>query len=836
MLVGAGWISELTLAEVNVRIPPENHHTRRVRQNDRGMQADNVTRRARRIVAVFLLTAILPVRPLTVLAEGELANSDPADSGPRLPNQIQAVSTAATFVGSMSCAECHPDQTSAWRNSDHALAMRDATPDTVLGSVTTGALGPETDYELVGRGDLFIVADPPANARCTNATVRFTFGVRPLQQYLASCDAGRLQALPMAWDTRSMEQGGQRWFSIYGEERIRPGDRLHWGGRFQNANSRCIDCHSTAFQKNYRIRDNSYDSRWQELGVGCEACHGPGSEHVAWGEKLKRIAAQTHPPPAGGQEVSPVGPPFTGFVVGGDVRWVRVENAPTAYLVGSRTSDPLIETCARCHSLREPLTGGYSSTEGFFDAYLPAVLGQHFEIDGQDKDEVYTYGAFLQSKMYHSGVTCTDCHDPHASRLRAEGNALCARCHNSDAFDARAHHFHEPGTAGAVCTSCHMPPHVYMVMDVRHDHGFRIPRPDLTVRFGVPNPCTRCHADRSAQWAADAIRGWFPSSRARDDRFVEAMAAARQASPAGEALLLAVASDKVLPAIQRASALAGLGDLHSAGATGVIEEALEDSSPLVRAYAARALGRFPPSTRWRVGQLFLDDPSRAVRLQLAHALAPVFPLLEGEDSRRRLDRVLSEYRSSLLANADQPEASVNLGLIEAYRGNLAAAGAAYQQALKVDERSVLALVNMADLLRLQGRDEEAEPLLRRAVRYAPSEAGPHHALGLLLQRRGQSTAAIDEIARAAELAPEIAAYSYVHAIALQSVGDVDQAMLVLDAAIGRHPNDKSLLLALAIIRLNRGDLMGSRELAERVLSRDPTDSAARAIIDRGRNQ
>ena len=131
--------------------------------------------------------------------------------------------------------------------------------------------------------------------------------------------------------------------------------------------------------------------------------------------------------------------------------------------------------------------------------------------DGQILEEVYVYGSFVQSRMHSAGVTCSDCHDPHALNVRSAGNALCSRCHQSAAYDTPAHHFHEPESTGASCVECHMPATTYMVNDPRRDHSIRVPRPHLSVQLGTPNACTDCHTDRSADWAAGFVDLWYES-------------------------------------------------------------------------------------------------------------------------------------------------------------------------------------------------------------------------------------------------------------------------------------------------------------------------------------
>ena len=159
--------------------------------------------------------------------------------------------------------------------------MQAATDTTVLGDFS----GTRFDHmgvrsEFFRRDGKFIVRTDGPDGQLADFEVRHTFGVYPLQQYLLELPGGRLQALSIAWDARPREAGGQRWFHLYPDERIDHRDELHWTGRQQNWNFMCADCHSTNLQKNYDAASNSYATSWSEISVGCESCHGPGSEHV----------------------------------------------------------------------------------------------------------------------------------------------------------------------------------------------------------------------------------------------------------------------------------------------------------------------------------------------------------------------------------------------------------------------------------------------------------------------------------------------------------------------------------------------------------------------------
>ena len=142
------------------------------------------------------------------------------------------------------------------------------------GGVTTRFYREGEDYKVRTDGE---------DGKLADFTVKYVFGVYPLQQYLLPLSRGRLQALSIAWDARPAEEGGQRWYHLYPDEVISSDDPLHWTGPYQNWNTRCAECHSTDLVKNYNAADRSFATTYEEINVGCEACHGPGENHMQAG-------------------------------------------------------------------------------------------------------------------------------------------------------------------------------------------------------------------------------------------------------------------------------------------------------------------------------------------------------------------------------------------------------------------------------------------------------------------------------------------------------------------------------------------------------------------------
>ncbi|MGH9366719.1 MAG: tetratricopeptide repeat protein [Thermoanaerobaculia bacterium] len=691
------------------------------------------------------------------------------------------------FVGRQACAACHAEQTNLWRGSDHALAMQEATEETVLGNFRDASVTVRgVESRFYRRAGKFFIRTEGPDGKAQDYPVAYTFGVRPLQQYLLPFPGGRFQALTVAWDTRPSRKGGERWFSLYPDERIVPEDELHWTRRAQNWNYMCADCHSTNLQKGYDPATDTFRTTWSEIEVACEACHGPGSRHVEQARRYREGKSWEDLDRKGLEVV---------LRERAGVQWaidpktgLAVRSLPPAAFRAE------VETCAPCHARRTAIRQARVFGRPLADSYRVSLLEPSLYFhDGQIRDEVYEYGSFLQSKMFGKGVTCSDCHEPHRGRVRVAGNPLCAVCHAAERFDTPEHHFHRTGSPGAQCVACHMPTRTYMVVDPRRDHSLRVPRPDLTVRLGVPNACNGCHRGRSPAWAEAAVTRWYGEKRRKGPDFAEAFAAAERGAAGAAAALASVASSPEAPSIVRATALALLERNFEPAALPSLQAGLRDPDPLVRFGAAQALEALAPEGCAAFALPLLSDPVLSVRLEAARALAAVPDGNLGEADRHAVERGLAEYRAAQLVNADQPWAHLNLGLVEGERGDLDAAERAYRAALRLDSRFLPAYLNLADLERQRGREAEGEKLLREALRLDPKDAAAHHALGLLFVRQKRMTEALQELVRAVELAPDNARYGYVLAVGLDSVRQRRQALEALERALRRHPEDRDLL-------------------------------------------
>ncbi len=748
----------------------------------------------------FQQRAPVPAGPGSASADAQHRDKSPAAAS--VPRS-RPISEAAHYVGSKSCISCHSTQAAAWQTSQHHDAMAEATEKTVLANFndTTFAYAGITS-KFFRRDDKFFAQTSGPDGKLQDYEVKYTYGLYPLQQYLVEFPDGRVQPLPIAWDTRIRQQGGQRWFHLYPDDHITHTDELFWTRPSQNWNFMCADCHSINMRKNYNAATDTFKTNWSEINVGCEACHGPGSSHLQWAD------------------LKSAGKPVDHFDNEGltahlderkGVAWIHNPETGNSTRSKPRATDHEIEVCAQCHSRRGQIDEGYEAGKPFLDYYRPALLVPPlYHADGQQHDEVYTWASFLQSKMYAKGVTCSDCHNPHSGKLRAEGNAVCATCHLASKYDTEQHSHHTPDSAGAQCVACHMPTTNYMVVDPRHDHSIRVPRPDQSVTLGVPNACNQCHAKRSATWAAAQVRQWYGHDPQGFQSYATAFAAAATGTPDAQSRLQTVATDSTQPAIARATALSQL-DPASAGARDILAEALRDPNGVIRLGALGSLARGMPGALVPQVVPLLSDPLRAVRIEAASLLAPV-PVAQMDPLvRAAFERAIGEYVASEHYNADRANSRVNLGMFYANRGDAAKAEAEIKAALQLDPLYVPAYVNLADVYRATGRNVQGESLLREGSKRVPDNADLHFALGLALVRNGEAVAALDELKHAMELAPASARIAYVYAVALNSSGQSAAAITILEKTVLAHPDDRDVLEALVSFHQARGE----QDLAEK---------------------
>jgi predicted CXXCH cytochrome family protein len=686
---------------------------------------------------------------------------------------VEAAGQPVKFVGAGSCIDCHQQEYTDWQLSDHQKAMQPANSASVLGDfndVTVKFHGIETS--LFRQGNNFKVVTTGLNGDLQQFEIKYAFGHYPLQQYLVDIGEGHLQALNIAWDSRSTAEGGQRWFHLRANEDIDPEHPFFWARHFQNSNSRCIECHSTDFRKNFDPKTSSYETSWSETGVGCESCHGPASQHVALATTRQLDGADKGFDKQRMPELS----------------WEFRGDDEIASPSGIK-NDADIDTCGGCHSLRSS-TADASPGAAYHQQYRLALLeqGLYFS-DGQINEEVYVMGSFLQSKMQAKGVTCSNCHNPHSGKLIAEGNALCAQCHKPVSFDTPVHHRHQQVSTGAQCVNCHMPERLYMSVDLRRDHSFTTPDPLLSKQLNVPNACTSCHLGKTDNWAAQALKNWGMADR---QNTWAAINRGLEKNDSLEFRAYALNSPALsLAPIRRATLISKLAAFPSRLAVETVSRHLTDPDPLIRRAAVSALQGMPIQVRWQLLNPLIEDPVKVIRLEVAFGLADALLQPTGKDAER-LGKLIDEYRESLEYNADTPAGQLGIGNLEARLGYSILAENAYLRALEIEPRFVPALINLSDFYRSSGRDPESRKILLNALQVAPDSANTNHAYALFLVRSGKQEQALEYFETAIRQEDSNPRHVYVYAVALDSRGQTIQAIKVIEQASERWPNNFDL--------------------------------------------
>jgi tetratricopeptide (TPR) repeat protein len=747
--------------------------------------------------------------------------TNPSD---RSGNGPQGAAPAARYVGANQCKNCHAKEYDAWTGSDHEQAMKEATTKTVLGNFhdATFRYYGVTSKFYTRDGKFYVNTDGP-DGKLRDYEIKYTFGVHPLQQYLIPFPDGRMQALSIAWDTRPKEQGGQRWFHMYPKENIRAGDELHWTGLSQNWNFECAECHSTDLKKNYEASSNTFKTSWSEINVSCEACHGAGSAHVMWSMNQPSSGTTTLGKDNGLQ---------VHFTDRRDVFWKMDYIAGNSKRSRPRENTDELEMCGRCHARRSEISEEYVPGKPLLNTHRVTVLENHmYTADGQMQDEVYNYGSFLQSKMFLEGVTCSDCHEPHSLKLRKEKQQVCGVCHDLPKYSAAAHHHHKVGTPQASCITCHMAVRTYMGVDQRHDHSFRIPRPDESVKYGTPNTCNDCHKDKTAAWAAKMTDKWYGTEHRGFQEYTGTLNAARTEEALAGSVLVKLAKDDKAPNIARATALLELQPYLDVNSYGAAREGLESNDPLIRLAAVELIGVADAATRWRMLSPRLRDPVRSIRISAAEELVDAIPPNITPSEKEAFDQALTEYVAVQNLNADRPESHLNLGNLYARQGQAEKADEEYRKAIQLWPGFIPAYVNLADLSRALNHEDESLSWLLQAQKKAPTNASVMHALGLLRARQHKTAESLVLLEKAMKLAPENARYAYVYGVGLYSAGQKGEGLAVLRKANEKFPGNREILLGLASLSADAGDVAAAKHYAEKFGDMAPADSRGATLLE-----
>ncbi len=662
--------------------------------------------------------------------------------------------SAAEFVGTKLCINCHQSQYQAWQGSHHDMAMRHTSSDSVkadFNNVSIKFRGQTHRFFKKGAEYWVNIAGPEGQFK--DYQIKYTFGFEPLQQYMVEFKDGRVQLIPFAWDTRTAVEGGQRWFDLYPEQ-TQKHQEFFWTNTGQNWNYMCADCHSTHVKKNFDVKNNTYKTTFSEINVGCEACHGPASTHIKWSKNPdKKIEHKG----------------FDRNLSKSVTQWLSKTNSPT---LAPEKIDHSQQTqvCAQCHSRRLQISNNKQvKGDAFGDRHLLNLIdSRRYYPDGQIYDEVYVYGSFLQSKMHKNGVVCSNCHDPHSAKLSLPKEQVCLQCHQAEVYQSTKHHHHKKDSGGAQCVNCHMPETTYMQVDARRDHGWHIPRPDFSKKLGTPDTCLSCHKDKDSDWSDNAIKTWNPNRKAIDDQpFAPIFSAADQGNSQATSALSHIAQNSTNAPIIRASALERMSQFSDPNSLIATARGAKNSDANIRIGAIRGAEGMRGIERWRMIAPLLSDKVLAVRTEAARVLMPLWQELT-EPQQIELTPALNDYLEIQNFNSDRGFAHTNKANIFVYQQKYNEAEHAYKTSIRIDPYFANAYVNLADLYRLQKKDKEAINILQTGALENPDNGNLPYSIGLAYIRSKQTQKAVEYLHASTLVEPDNVQFHYVYGLALES--------------------------------------------------------------------
>ena len=690
------------------------------------------------------------------------------------------------YVGDSTCISCHKKEYDEWKLSDHFRAMEVPHDTTVLGNFDNATYTADgVTSRFFRRDGKFFINTQGEDGRYHDYEIKYTFGYYPLQQYLIEFDRGRMQVTRQSWDSRN-----NKWFHQYAGQIISPNDWLHWTGNAQNWNTMCGECHTTNYQKNYNFETDSYNTTYSQITVSCETCHGPAKKHIDY--------------------------------INGDYNKGDKTAGSFILMAKNSTQGQEIQSCFPCHARKGNISANMFHTIEILDDYIPEIPStEYYHADGQVEDENYTYASFLQSVMYRHNVKCSDCHNSHTGKLIIAGNGVCNQCHNKKNYDSPEHTFHAMGTDGAQCKSCHMPSKYYMGNDLRHDHIFRAPRPDLTVKYGTPNACNDCHKDKSAQWAADAVVKWYGANRPY--HFAEDLVPGSRMDAQAQAHLVKLLGDTATPSIIKATAVHYLGSVNDNNSLQNILKQLDDKDAQVRYRAVTALTNFPP-LQWQASVMpMLEDKVRAVRIAAANLLLTSNDPQNLSQFGEPYTKAAAELNDHMLYQTDFASGNVMAADYFLKLRNYDRAETFYLRGLQKDSAMNYARLNLSTMYNIMGRNPDGLKVLQDAIKTDPKNDRIYFNLALLYNEMNEPANVEKNLKKAIELKTTNPRVYYNYGVLLQQNQQPREAEKQYLAGLKIAPVDADINYALCVLYMQEGQAAKAIQHGQTLKQYYPTD-------------
>lgn len=697
------------------------------------------------------------------------------------------VEGGTAYVGDAKCKGCHKKEYGDWLESDHYKSMMPANDSTIAGNFNNAVYTADgVTSRFFKRENKFYINTQSADGNNADFEVLYTFGFKPLQQYLIAFPGGRMQAARVSWDVEK-----KRWFNQYANTKIDFRDWLHWTKGGQNWNTMCADCHSTNLQKNYMPESDSFHTTYSIMNVSCENCHGGGSVHINYVESKEYIPGK-----------------------------IKGNYLITGSSDKSNTSQ--LNMCAPCHARKSNIAATFLHTGELMDNIIPQIPStDFFYADGQVNEEDYTYTSFLQSKMYHNNVKCSNCHNPHSGKILFPNNQLCGQCHSKEKYDTPSHTNHLTNSSGASCISCHMPGKLYMGVDYRHDHSFRVPRPDISVKENIPNACNNCHSNKSFEWSANAVKKWFGDKRAY--HFADDLVPGSKNNMDAQKHLLKLINEVSTPAIVQATAAFYLQRFQTPESLQALLKCLQHKDAQVRFRALKSLSRFPEQTWVSSAGPLLTDPVRAVRIAAAELFSLVKDPQITEQYRAAYASAKNELMNYMYYQLDFPTGNLSLANYYKRTNDPANAEKYYLRTLKMDSLLNAGRVELSGLYNNMNKNKEALMFMQEALKIQPKDPYVWYNLGLLQNEMNDKTNALKSFAASLKLDENNLRLYYNYGMLLHQTGQKGESESILEKGISKYPEDADLLYALAFVCIEHGNKNKAAQIVIKLKSVAPNN-------------
>ena len=729
--------------------------------------------------ALILAACALFALTFTVRATSLLPASAPTTRSAQIQSPESRESASAAYVGSQACARCHQDDYDEWKRSLHVRMTKPIAEAEVIGDFSGVRLaGHDRSFEFTRAGGKPVMRVSFGGRPAETFSIDYTLGFKRFQGYLSALPNGQMYVLPAFWHVDS-----RRWLDW---KEITPiPDGAHHLRQIWNSN--CFNCHATNLARGFDADRKSFKTSWTEMGIGCEACHGPGGRHI---EMID--AAQKDPSlkPGGTLEI---------------------------YSSSSGVARQSFDTCGYCHGNKKNVFAGFTAGSRYEDFALPFLIStpipEHdpqgeFWPDGRPNRFNRTQALTVSGCFKAGQVACTSCHVAHGSpnpfSLRvditngAEGDKLCTQCHASyqlsavssqlrsagfpssslppavrqnsgggtsgDAADRRTlraeggtgvdrHTFHAPDSAGSRCINCHMSDVNWRLLIRRRDHTFQAPVPEMTAAFGVPNACTTCHDDKTPEWAGRFMDEWWKNGDRR--RAALKLADTMYRAGSGDASVLPdlarLAVDRSQSLLVRASAVEFMERFASGRAGTAGGDAQTQTS-----YQASGSGRQAPGPGPQASGSGAPGRPRRITLTVPQVNALIGAAADPEPTVRahavtaliatgERDRILAPLTARLtdpvrVVRVRAAEGLLALGVVEL-------PGTAGELLARAQDEYAAALMEFNDLaenhtalawlLTERGRYADAAEALNRALALDAQAARPYVVKGVIAAREGK---------------------------------------------------------------------------------------------------